>query len=490
MPENIRERFKVSYERGAAASYLTLRTSASEKVMSYQVEMLAGNRIPNILPFDMRYENGEIGFNYDITSRLPLMQFLKRKISRNEFLKIFADITKAILDCRNYFLCDNSIILDTDYIYINPATGDVSVVYIPILFDIEIGNEFKNLVMDVIINSADIDESSGDNFIHRILGYTKSNIFNICDFNKLVMDLLMGEAVLHSVGAEDLVQDEGMGTHRTVKKWISNEEIVKDAKVASETIPDLGGSKSSTDCSEKSGSLLRASKNIIFAIALQIILVAIFVLTKDYLKSLSEDTSVTYGAAVFVMAAIDALAFKKLFGKRDVIIRKKDELSQEEDKEAAYEFEGYLDNDISLSTIKKSHTDAFPNCETLPGSKTGEVTPCGQYSCDTVILGVHDAKCPFMKGIGTSAGEIILISKPEFTLGRLENQVDYVIRSSAVGKVHAQIVAREGSYFIKDLNSKNGTCINDVKIDSNEEYEIENNDRISLANNDYIFVSS
>jgi len=67
--------------------------------------------------------------------------------------------------------------------------------------------------------------------------------------------------------------------------------------------------------------------------------------------------------------------------------------------------------------------------------------------------------------------------------------VDYVIRNSAVGKVHAQIITRESSYFIKDLNSKNGTCINGVKIDSNEEYRIENNDRITLANNEYIFIT-
>ncbi|HHV99151.1 MAG TPA: FHA domain-containing protein [Clostridiaceae bacterium] len=575
MSKSIRERFSVSYERGAAASFLTLKTDLPEKIIYYQVEMVACNRIPHILPFDVRRENNETCLRYNITSMLPLTQFLKRKISRNEFLGIFADVTKAILDSRNYFLCDKNIILDIDYVYINPGSGEVAVVYIPAEFDVDVGNEFRQFVMNVIINAADIDEGSGDNFIQRILGYAKSDTFNMVDFNKLVMDLLAGNIPLQNSMAGKTIQDdnwnrqhirnnraitegrtEGKGKKQDLsndkenkrrKRLLSSEQterkkfwddIISDIDIPEDDLksiskenlkdnqkerlkgnPDFnlaGGQKDNTkkgstknnlkdnkknnlkgdpkhnqDCEEKDVRSFRISKNVLLAIAVQVILVAVFIATKDHLGSLSGDTSVTYGAAILIMIAIDVLIFKKLFFKDGVIISVRDEEAQEaqEEKETLLEYENYLYEDISLNAVRRSISQYEPNRGGGQWGIADEPMISGLQSNDTVVLGVHDAKCPILKGTGSCAGEVILIVKPEFTLGRLESQVDYVIRNSAVGKVHAQIITRESSYFIKDLNSKNGTCINDVKIDSNEEYRIENNDKITLANNEYIFIT-
>lgn len=565
--KSIRERFSVSYERGAATSFLTLKTDLSEKIIYYQVEMIACNRIPHILPFDVRRENEETCLRYNITSLLSLTQFLKRKINRNELLKIFADVTKAILDSQNYFLCDKGIILDIDYVYINPGSGEVSVVYIPAEFDVDVGSEFRQFVMNVIITASVIDEGSGDNFIQRILEYAKSETFNMIDFNKLVMDLLAGNTLLYNSMNGDYIQDENWGRQRTGnnkastegkteekgkkqdlscdkeikrKKRLIGSEKAECKKFWDDIIPEFdipeddvksrskdikenllkgsqkerpkgnpkdnltsGGKgsvknnlqdkpKDDQDCAEKNSRPFRISKKVLLAIAVQVILVAVFIATKDYLNSLKGDTSVTYGAAILIMVAIDVLLFKKLFFKDGVIINVRDEKAQEdeeEDKETVHEYGNYLYEDISLNAVRKSMSQYTANRGEGQWGKTDESMVLGQQSNDTVVLGVHDAKCPLLKGTGSCTGEVILIVKPEFTLGRLESQVDYVIRNSAVGKVHAQIITRESSYFIKDLNSKNGTCINGVKIDSNEEYRIENNDRITLANNEYIFIT-
>jgi len=41
---------------------------------------------------------------------------------------------------------------------------------------------------------------------------------------------------------------------------------------------------------------------------------------------------------------------------------------------------------------------------------------------------------------------------------------------------------------VKDLNSKNGTFVNGVRIAANTEYEIKNNDKITFANSEYVFI--
>jgi len=69
----------------------------------------------------------------------------------------------------------------------------------------------------------------------------------------------------------------------------------------------------------------------------------------------------------------------------------------------------------------------------------------------------------------------------------LDSMVDYAVQDNTIGKLHAEISVTEGNYYVRDLNSKNGTYINNVRIPSNKEWEIKGNDRVRLSNYEYIF---
>ena len=82
----------------------------------------------------------------------------------------------------------------------------------------------------------------------------------------------------------------------------------------------------------------------------------------------------------------------------------------------------------------------------------------------------------------------IYIDKDDFIIGRLEGYADHILKNNAVGKLHVQVFQRDGACFIKDLNSLNGTFINDVRVDSNKEIELEEKDIIRIANCEYEFL--
>jgi len=50
-----------------------------------------------------------------------------------------------------------------------------------------------------------------------------------------------------------------------------------------------------------------------------------------------------------------------------------------------------------------------------------------------------------------------------------------------ISPLHAQIERKEGSYFLQDLGSSNGTFLNGNKIESNKPYLIEDGDKIAFA---------
>ena len=62
-----------------------------------------------------------------------------------------------------------------------------------------------------------------------------------------------------------------------------------------------------------------------------------------------------------------------------------------------------------------------------------------------------------------------------------------IIGGGRIGKLHAEITICEGTYYIKDLNSKNGTFVNGIRVPGNKEFEIKENDIIKFSNYEYVF---
>ena len=85
-------------------------------------------------------------------------------------------------------------------------------------------------------------------------------------------------------------------------------------------------------------------------------------------------------------------------------------------------------------------------------------------------------------------GEMIVIDKPVYRLGKEKSYVDYFVNNNiAVSRSHADIIARDVRYFVKDLNSRNHTYVNGQKIPVRMEFEIHEGDRLCLANEEFVF---
>jgi len=84
----------------------------------------------------------------------------------------------------------------------------------------------------------------------------------------------------------------------------------------------------------------------------------------------------------------------------------------------------------------------------------------------------------------------IVISKPEFLLGRSAVKADGVISGSGmVGREHCKIIQRDGQYFAVDLHSVNGTMINrGSRLNPNQAYPLKSGDCIAMANMEFTFL--
>ena len=99
----------------------------------------------------------------------------------------------------------------------------------------------------------------------------------------------------------------------------------------------------------------------------------------------------------------------------------------------------------------------------------------------------EEASMPYYASIQRMrTGEYISLNKPAFRLGKERSYVDYFIGdNNYISRSHADVITRSGRYYIKDLNSKNGTFVRGERIPPNQEIELVNGERFMLADEEF-----
>ena len=78
----------------------------------------------------------------------------------------------------------------------------------------------------------------------------------------------------------------------------------------------------------------------------------------------------------------------------------------------------------------------------------------------------------------------ISINKSVITIGRDESN-DIIISDSTVSSFHAKIYLEDNSIYLEDLNSTNGTYINNFQIESSNQYELSISDKVLFGQAKY-----
>ncbi len=88
-------------------------------------------------------------------------------------------------------------------------------------------------------------------------------------------------------------------------------------------------------------------------------------------------------------------------------------------------------------------------------------------------------KGPFL--ISEESGEVIYLKKFPFYVGSLPEYMDHVIQNDTVSRFHAKFIKTEQGVALVDLNSTNGTKVNDGMLNVQEQKLLSEGDRITFA---------
>lgn len=107
----------------------------------------------------------------------------------------------------------------------------------------------------------------------------------------------------------------------------------------------------------------------------------------------------------------------------------------------------------------------------------------------TVFLGSENSKIlGELRYEGDGREENLKIETPVYLIGNQKEEVDGVVRDETVSRIHARITVEEGTYYLEDMNSTNGTYRNGEMLNYMEKVPLVKNDKITFAKETYRFI--
>lgn len=107
-------------------------------------------------------------------------------------------------------------------------------------------------------------------------------------------------------------------------------------------------------------------------------------------------------------------------------------------------------------------------------------------SSETTLLGGQNIPGAYL--IRRKNNERISISKQIFKIGKERRKVDYCVADNTnVSRTHADILYRNGEFYITDNHATNGTSVNGASVAAGQERKLNNNDIIKLADEEFQF---
>ncbi|MEY8369073.1 FHA domain-containing protein [Anaerovoracaceae bacterium 42-11] len=176
-----------------------------------------------------------------------------------------------------------------------------------------------------------------------------------------------------------------------------------------------------------------------------------------------------------------AKRIKSLDGKRFIM--------HEVDEKEAENLRAYIVKAVENPPEKKKE-DVLP-IEKKPEIENDEKVEEENYGETQLLTPVAEEneiqalKYPSLTRIET--GEVYDIDKPVYRIGKNTQCSIRLTENVAVSRLHAELLVKNGTCYIRDLGSKNGTFVEDFKIPPETEMEIKDGQTLKFANEEFLF---
>lgn len=452
------------YQRDMQHNYLVLRQETSAE-SAFEEKMLLHNEISGLLPCFARQMNGEKAYFYDISSRQSLQHIYERnEISYEAMKSLLCGVAETVRSLEEYLMDSAHLLLLPEYIYMDIEKMDVRLCYYPAPNTQEEGG-FQPLA-EFLLLKTNHEDNQAVRLIYALYKAVFAHTFYLEQLECLFKDAEKG-AGAH--GSNMLLTEtevskgrEELPAWQEDRTWEAREEGVQSAEEtalpAKKVVPSI---------------VLE-----LLALAVEIGVCGYFValLYFPWLPGAAYINENNIGIVGLLLAGCLTGQILYLLNK----LRRDDHVQKDMIKDSGTN--DVREKEWDSNTLKSDKTNAEPKAMALPfKQKEEQETICGE----TMLLDCSEqgqVPVPILAGSAGGVSVELFIEGDDFTIGKKHGSVDGVISEPSVSRIHAAIRKKGRQYFLEDMNSKNGTFKNSIRLKVGEMVPIAHGDELGFGN--------
>lgn len=523
-----------TYETQGTNTYLVYTVDPNETIDTLSLGMIANNSIAGLTQTTCLQMDESKFIRYNVTAKISVKQFFEGSVNKKRLLGVFKGIVDAMVAAEEYMIDPNMILLDTNYIFTDVTTCDTALVCLPILRDslqqVDLCGFFKNIMF-----STQFDQTENCDYIAKIMNSLNVPVFSLLDFKNVLdsIDLISNTSVNNPTAKSNTVGEVNKPVQDSV---IKNPEVIKKQPVIQKTVETTQVIQNNiVEPITKSGFKNRKEDNNTIIPPPQVEpkqttdasnekpMSAIYLL-----QHFTKENKAIYEAQRMAKKSKSASKpekkadnkkspnpsnFSSGFAIPGVVQEQKpigNPISASPNMHTANKVEPVkvatpvqqvvqpISQSIQQqSVVQENNTFSANAVRTTPVSQGvsgsfGETVVLNTgMAGDTTVLNAnmlnYVPNSPYL--IRVKNNEKIHINKPAFRIGKEKSYVDYFIGdNTAISRSHANIIERNGEYYIMDTNSTNHTFVDNQMVPSNQEQHIKSGSKIKLANEEFIFT--
>lgn len=439
---------KVSYHREMKNNYLMIEAEELED-QRFEAKMLVGNTIDGLLKFRIRKTDNNCQFCYEITSKQPLKRLLEtRTIGARQLRTLLMGIAQTLTRMEEYLLSEEQIILDPDFIYVDPED------YVPGLCLMpgkrgDFPQEFSSLLQGLLEKVDHQDKEA----VILIYG-------------------LYRESLKENYGLDNLLQ------------WLMREKCPDmDNNNRDEKTEIIEKKEQVSEISEKQVQSVddRIQLNL-YREKVRIPFKEIF-LCVMFMPCIGIGLWLIRGPKAVFRFLTEGLVFVivggliSMTGVLFFIWRWKRMVWHNSQSEELIE----AGTELSSKFTEDDRNNSWQMVFSEEAKEGGSVVEEKEEESHTVLLWSKEPETVRRLVSEDGKSESISIAYFPFLIGKQENLTDYTLCRDTVSRIHVRIDQKEENYLLTDLNSTNGTSVNGRKLENNETVNLKIGDQIGIA---------
>lgn len=507
---------EVEFRKDLKHNYMIIATEEPMKMESYSIRLLQKQSLAGILPYRQSQLDDKCLHYYEITGKQSIPNLLERSSLSYDRLREFMEhILETLELAYDYLLTEEDFILIPEQIFLDVVTGTPYLCYLSGYH--KDSKEQMNSLLEYLLNKVDYSDKEAVLLVYRLYAVSKEEGFTFSHLQEVLSK--KPEEVPKST------QRLGADSNKTRKPEVSGHTDETD-QASEEVMPSEILREN-----QESRSLLSGMKRKVFSPEKTSLLDQIPVVLEEQKE---EKEVCTYPISVYLFTGIgviigflilvlcfttgilyntyaDRLEYSRLIGIVLIILCSE-----------AYVMRKIWsrDNQIAKIVTKSEYIDPRPDSsyltkreinlwqgrlqegEDLPSDRPEREAPVMQereqeYSKEdsnpTCILSDCDTTAKsspqvLLQSLEEESYPSIAVKEFPFFIGKLRKNVDYYIDKSVVSRYHAKLTKEKDNFYITDLNSTNGTYVNEAILRTYEKQEIKPGDKITLANLRFEFL--